>query len=345
MATATLPSSAPQPNPGAILQIGLGFWASKTLLSAVELGVFTELAAAPLDAAALSQRLGLHPRAALDFLDCLVALGLLDRNGGLYANTADTACFLDRNQPSYMGGILEMANARLYRFWGGLTTALRTGQPQNETTDGTDPFAELYSDPQRLRGFLQAMTGISGGAARAIAGQFPWAGYTTFADIGAAQGCCAAAVALAHPHLAGVGFDLPVVQPIFEEYVRGLGVGQRLRFQPGDFWNDPLPAVEVLIMGHILHDWDLDGKRRLVAKAYAALPPGGALVVYDAMIDDERRRHAFGLLSSLNMLIETPGGFDYTGADCCGWLREAGFVEARVEPLGGPASMAIGIKR
>ena len=151
-------------------------------------------------------------------------------------------------------------------------------------------------------------------------------------------------IALAHPHLAGGGFDLPSVRPVFEQYVARNGLSERLRFHAGDFFTDPLPAADVLVMGHILHDWDLDEKRRLLAKAYEALPAGGALIVYEALIDDERRENAFGLLMSLNMLIETPGGFDYTGADCLGWMREAGFREARVEHLTGPDSMVVGLK-
>src|SRR6185312_16023913 len=202
----------------------------------------------------------------------------------------------------------------------------------------------LYSDPERLRAFLGAMTGISMGSARAIAAQFPFARFHTFADIGTAQGGCAAHVALAHPHLQGIGFDLAAAQPHFEAYIHGLGLDRRVRFQPGDFWNDPLPAAEVLILGHILHDWNLEQKQALLAKAYAALPPGGATIIHAPMIDDARRKNAFGLLMSLNMLIETPGGFDYTGADCIGWMKEAGFRETRVEHLVGPESMVVGIK-
>jgi len=237
-----------------------------------------------------------------------------------------------------------MANHRLYRFWGNLTEALRTGQPQNEIKTGAHPFEQIYSDPQRLRVFLRGMTGVSLGAAQAIATLFPWSEYRTFADIGTAQGGCAAQIALAHPHLSGVGFDLPMVKPEFEEYVRTLGLADRLRFQAGDFWRDPLPGADVLIMGHILHDWTLAEKQQILNKAYATLQPGGALIVFDAIIDDERRQNAFGLLMSLNMLIETPGGFDYTGADCLAWMRQAGFQQTRVVPLVGPDSMAIGIK-
>ena len=330
--------------PDKILQLGLGFWGAKTLLSAVELGVFTELAKGPLGAEALRGRLNLHERGARDFFDALVALGMLERENGVYRNTQESELFLDRAKPSYIGGLLEMANARLYPSWGGLTAGLKSGKPQSEIKQAKDTFAELYSDPARLKQFLSAMTGISMGAARALAQQFPWGSFKRFLDVGGAQGCVSVQLALAHRHLAGGEFDLPVVGPIFEEYVQSFGLGQRLRFEPGNFFKDPLPGADVIIMGHILHDWELDEKRMLIAKAHAALPPGGALIIYDAMIDDERRRNAFGLLMSLNMLIETRGGFDYTGADCRGWMHEAGFKETRVEPLCGPDSMAIGLK-
>jgi hypothetical protein len=331
--------------PDRILQLGLGFWGPKTFLSAIELGVFTELARQPADLAALTERLGLHPRSARDFLDALVALGMLERNGEQYANTPETECFLDREKPAYMGGMLEMANARLYGFWGDLTEALRTGQPQNESKTGRGGlFESLYRDPAKLRLFLKGMTGLSLGAVRVIAQQFPWRDYRTFVDVGGAQGALPVQVALAHAHLSGGNFDLPVVGPVFEEYVASFGLQQRLLFHPGNFFTDPLPAADVVVMGHILHDWTLDQKRQLIAKAYEVLPAGGALLIYEALIDDERRCNTFGLLMSLNMLIETPGGFDYTGADCCQWLQEAGFRQTRVEHLLGPDSMVVGTK-
>ncbi len=333
-----------QLTPGRIMQLGLGFWGSKALLSAVELGVFTELAKEPLDAKMLAERLRLHPRSARDFFDALVALGMLYRNHSKYTNTTETDFFLDRAKPSYVGGMLEMANARLYPFWGSLTEALRTGKPQNEIKKGQDLFSVLYGDPKRLRVFLQGMTGLSLGAARVIAAKFPWGEYKTFIDIGGAQGGVPVQVALAHDHVSGGNFDLPVVGPIFEEYVASFGLSDRLRFYPGDFFKDPLPQADVLIMGHILHDWNLEEKKMLIAKAYKKLPAGGALIVFEAVIDDERRKNAFGLLMSLNMLIETPGGFDYTGADCLGWMREIGFQKTRIEHLDGPDSMVIGFK-
>ena len=334
----------PQPTPDGILQLGLAFWGSKTLLSAIELGVFEALTAGPAQADELRARLGLHERSARDFFDALVALGMLRRDDGLYANTPETDVFLDPAKPSYVGGILEMANARLFGFWDSLTEGLRTGLPQNEAKAGGNFFEVLYSDPARLRDFAKAMSGISAGSAHAIAAKFPWERYGSVIDIGCAEGCVPVQIALAHDHLTGGGFDLPPVRPLFDEYVAAAGLGERLRFYEGDFFADELPSADVLVMGHILHDWDIDEKRALIEKAHTALPDGGALIVYESIIDDGRRENAFGLLMSLNMLIETPGGFDYTGADCCGWLEDAGFRDTRVEHLVGPDSMVIGVK-
>ena len=342
-ASATTPVVAPSPEH--ILQTGLGFWASKTLLSAVEMEVFTELAKHPEDLESLTGRLGLHPRSAADFFDSLVALGFLERNDGVYSNTPSTDLFLDKKKPTYVGGMLEMANMRLYTHWGKLTTALRTGKPQGEAGEnGTPTFEALYADPARLKSFLKAMTGVSRGANLAIAAKFPWAKYRTVVDAGPAQGDLLAQVTMKNTHLLGIGFDLAEVGPIFEEYMEENGLSSRVQFMAGSFFTDPIPGADVVMMGHILHDWNLEEKRMLVKKAFDALPKGGSLLVYDSIIDDDRRKNAFGLLMSLNMLIETPGGYDYTAAECVGWMKDAGFSETRVEHLVGPDSMVIGTK-
>jgi O-methyltransferase domain/Dimerisation domain len=333
-----------QTTPDAILQLGFGFWGSKALLSAVELDLFTTLAQGPLTGEALIAKLGLQARGTTDWLDALVSLGMLERTVDEYANTAATGLFLDRAKPSYLGGILEMTNARLYPFWGSLTEALRTGQPQNEAKTGQGFFAALYKDQARLRQFLHAMTGLSMGAALAIAQKFPWERHHTVIDIGTAEGCLPVQLALRHPQLTGGGFDLPATSGIFEEYVASHGLADRLHFYPGDFFAGPLPVADVLILGHILHDWSLQEKLTLLRKAYQALPDGGALIVYDAIIDDDRRDNTFGLLMSVNMLIETQAGFDYTAADCRSWMADTGFRDSYAEPLAGPDSMVVGIK-
>jgi O-methyltransferase domain/Dimerisation domain len=331
-------------SPARLLQLGLGFWGPRAFLSAVELGVFSALANGSLSEDQLREQLALHPRSARDFLDTLVALRVLERRAGTYRNVPEADAFLDRAKPAYVGGILEMAAARLYPFWGSLTEALHTGAPQNEAKHGGELFATLYADPERLRSFLAAMTGISMASARAIAARFPWKKYQSFIDVGGAQGCVPVQVALAHPHLNGGAFDLSPVAPIYNEYVRSFGLAARLKFYAGDFFRDPLPQADVLIMGHILHDWNLQEKHTLLQKAFAALPRHGALIVYDAMIDDARRRNVAGLLMSLNMLIETTGGFDYTPADCRSWMKTTGFRKTSVVPLTATETMVIATK-
>jgi hypothetical protein len=284
-------------SPEHIMAVGLGFWGSKTLLSAVEMDIFTHLAGRPLELEALRARAGLHLRAAHDFLDALVAMGFLERSDGVYSNTPTTDLYLDQRKPYYVGGLLEMANARLYGFWNGLTEALRTGEVQNEAKGGGAPFfTELYADPKRLEQFAASMTVVSRGVNMHLATHFPWKDYASVADIGTAQGDTLVQALGAQPHLTGHGYDLPQLAPIFEDYVSRCGLTDRVQFVPGDFFVDDLPHADVLIMGHILHDWNLEQKRTLVAKAHAALPQDGALIVYEAMIDDDRPRNAFGLL-------------------------------------------------
>ena len=335
--------------PAHILDVGMGFWSSKALLSAVELGVFTALARGPKTGPELQQALGLHPRATYDFLDALVALDLLDRQGngadGLYGNTPATAAFLDRGSPNYVGGILEMANARLYRFWGDLTTALKTGRPQNEIKHSGKPmFEELYADQARLEQFMDAMTGVSMANFEAFARRFDFAPYRTMADIGGATGQLCCIVAREHAHIACRTYDLPVVKPIAERRIREAGLDGRVAAGTIDFFADEFPQADLITMGMILHDWNLEHKKMLIAKAYRALPEGGAFVAIENIIDDERRRNAFGLLMSLNMLIEFGDAFDFTGADFAGWCLEAGFRRCEVLPLTGPASAAIAYK-
>lgn len=332
-------------DPAPLIEIGFGFWRAKALLSAVELGIFTLLARQPRTASELSAELGLHPRGASDFLDALVALGLLARDTERrYANTPLTAQFLDREKPSYLGGLFEMAEERLYPVWGKLSDALRSGEPQNEAKHEPDYYSNLTADPHRLRTFLRGMTGLSMGAARAIAERFPWQTYASFVDMGGAQGHLATVLAERHPHLSGATFDLPAVAPFFDEYVTERGLSERLRFVAGDFFEEELPRTDVLILGHVLHNWPLAKKRVLLDKAYAALPAGGALIVYEALIDDDRRANVFGLLMSLNMLLVTSGGFTFSGADCQAWMRDAGFTSTRVEHLHAADSMVVAIK-
>jgi len=336
-------------DPSHIMQVGMGFWPSKTVLSAVELELFTHLGGESMTGEEIGERVGLHPRAIFDFLDTLVALRFLDREGdgteGRYRNTADTAAFLDKRSPAYLGGILEMSNARLYRFWGDLTEALRTGKPQNEIKQTGKPmFDELYSDPERLEQFMKAMQGISLGNCHALADKFDFSRYKTVCDVGGATGQLCTVLAEHHPHLQCTSYDLPVVVPIAEKAIAAAGLSDRVSAASGDFFADPLPQADVITMSLILHDWNLDRKMHLIRSAYEALPEGGAFIVIENLIDDARRENAFGLMMSLNMLIEFGDAFDFTGSDFAGWCRDAGFKEVEILPLAGPASAGIAYK-
>jgi O-methyltransferase domain/Dimerisation domain len=336
-------------DPSHIMQVGMGFWPSKTVLSAVELELFTHLGDEALGGEEIGERLGLHPRAIYDFLDTLVALRFLERDGegseGRYRNTAETAAFLHKRSPTYIGGILEMSNSRLYPFWGDLTTALQTGKPQNEIKHTGKPmFDELYSDPARLEQFMAAMQGVSQGGFHALAQKFDFGKYKTLCDVGGATGQLCTIIATHHPHIRCTSYDLPVVEPIAKRAIAAAGMTDRVSTASGDFFADPLPRADVITMGLILHDWNLERKMQLIRSAYEALPDGGSFIVIENLIDDARRENAFGLMMSLNMLIEFGDAFDFTGSDFAGWCREVGFRDVEILPLAGPTSAGIAHK-
>jgi SAM-dependent methyltransferase len=326
------------------MELAYAFQQSKALLSAVELDVFTILAEYPLDLGTLTARTGIHQRGARDFFDSLVALRLLHRDAdGRYSNELECDRYLVRDKPSYLGGLLCHLNARHYQNWSLLTQALASGAPQQGGI-GAGSYPAFYDDAVTQEIFLTGMTAGSLLAAQALAAKFPWGRYRTIIDIGSAQGCVPVEIARAHHHLRGGGFDLPVVEAAFTEFVRRHGLSDRLQFYAGDFFTDPLPTADVLVMGRVLHNWDLPKRAMLLEKAYQAIAPGGALVVYDPLIDKERKSvHA--LLSSLNMLVETPEGSEYSAGDCKSWMLRARFREIDVIPLGDVHSAVIGIKR
>jgi predicted O-methyltransferase YrrM len=338
-----------QLDPGHIMQTATGFWASKVLLTAVDLDVFTALGDDSATADQLGKDLGLHPRGTYDFFDALVALKFLDREGdgtaGRYRNTPETAAFLNRNSPTYIGGMAKMLNARLFGFWDHLGTALRTGKPQNEIrTHGKPIFEELYAHTEKLGEFLSAMTGFQAGNFTMLAEKFDFGRYKTMSDIGGALGLLSCLVGKRHQHLQITTFDLPPVASHAQEHVDAAGLTDRITVVAGDFFVDDLPPADIVTMGNILHDWNLEKKKTLIRKAYEALPEGGAFIAIENLIDDARRENAFGLLMSLNMLIEFGDAFDYTGADFREWCTEAGFRKFEIIPLAGPTSAAVAYK-
>ena len=338
-----------QLDPSHIMQTATAFWASKVLLTAVELDLFTTLGDGRQTASQLGEKLGLHPRGTYDFFDALVALKFLEREGdgpdGKYKTTPQTAAFLNKKSPTYIGGLPEMLNARLFGFWNDLGSALKTGKPQNEVKHGNKPiFEELYANQASLGQFLDAMTGFQAANFATLAQKFDFSKYKTVSDIGGALALLSRIVGARHPHLSFSSFDLPPVAPLAEKQIKAAGMEGRIKAVAGDFFKDDLPKADVVTMGNILHDWNLENKKLLIRKAYDALPDGGALIAIENLIDDARRENVFGLLMSLNMLIEFGDAFDYTGADFRAWCGEAGFKRFEIIALAGPTSAAVAYK-
>lgn len=338
-----------QADPSKIMQIGMGFWASKTLLTAVNMELFTHLGKGPKSGNQIQEIMGLHRRSLYDFLDTLVALGFLNREGikenAIYSNAVDADLFLDKNKLTYLGGILEMSNNRLYPFWNDLEEALKTGKPQNESKSGEVPlFEAIYANENTLREFLHAMGGVQAGNFDFFARNFDFTNFKTLCDIGGSGGNLCVHVAKNNPHIQCLSFDLPPVEPIANDNFKALGLSERVKAVAGDFFKDDLPKADLITMCNVLHDWSEDDKKMLIQKAYKALPENGTLVVVENIIDNDRSKNAFGLMMSLNMLIETDEGFDYSLSDFEGWADEAGFKNVSIMPLTGPASAIIATK-
>lgn len=339
------------PTPESIMQIGTGFWASKILLSAVKFEIFTALAEKQtMSASEIKSHLGFKctDRNVYDFLDALTSFGFLNREGLLetakYSNSINTDFFLDKKKPTYIGGLLEMLNNRLYGFWGNLEEGLLTGLPQNEIKNNENLFEALYSDSDRLKEFIHAMSGIQMGAFIAFAQKFDFSNSKTLVDIGGSAGLLSLMVAKHQSHMNCISWDLPPVEPIANETIQQFQLQELVKTAKGDFFKDQFRKADIVVMGNILHDWNEETKLMLMQKAFDALPSGGAFVAIENIIDDERKQNVFGMMMSINMLIETGSGFDYTFSDFNKWAKAVGFSSTSLLPLAGPTSAAIAYK-
>ncbi|MCS7484107.1 methyltransferase [Umezawaea endophytica] len=335
------PREESRPNPAAILELGTAFWGAKVLLSAVEIDLFSTLAGEPLTADEIRDRLGVHPRALDDFLGALCTLGLLIKQGDRYRNNAEADIYLDRAKPTYLGGFLTMLNWQ-YAGWGKLSDLVRTGRMQN---DRAANFEAFYQNREVLKRFMAAMDGASAAIGPALAHAVDWTRFTSVVDLGGARGNLVAEVAKAHPHLDAGCLDLPPIEPLFDEHMDRLKLTGKVRFHAADFFADELPSPDAFVCGHVLHDWDAEHNQRLIARAYEALPLGGALFIYDAMIDDSRPSTRRNRLLSLNMQLLTEGGAEYPVETCESWLRTAGFTDVRAQPLTASDTLVSGYKR
>ena len=292
-----------QLDPSRIMQTATAFWASKVLLTAVELDLFTTLGDGAMSAPQLGKVLGLHDRGTYDFFDALVALKFLNRDGdgpqAKYKNTPETAAFLNKKSGAYIGGLPEMLNARLFGFWNNLGTALKTGQPQNEVKHGGKSiFEELYSDPGKLNQFLDAMTGFQAANFALLSEKFDFSKYKTVCDVGGALALLSRVVGTRHQHLRFSSFDLPPVAPLAQKQIEASGLKERIKAIPGDFFKDELPKADVVTMGNILHDWNLDNKKTSHSKGVCRAARGRGLY---RDRESDRRREARKCIRSVDV--------------------------------------------
>ncbi|WP_433261227.1 methyltransferase [Actinosynnema sp. CS-041913] len=312
-----------------ILRLGNAFCEAKALLTAVQLDLFDTLDARPLTEEEIRDRLGLHGRGLADFLRLLVALGLLEADGGRYTGSPSARRHLVTGKPGYVGGFLRRTDHNRYPLWGRLADALRTGKPQY---DGD--FRQVLSTPAALEQFVQMMDGLTQVLAPQLADAHDWSTARSVVDVGGCRGNVAGHVVRANPGLTGHVFDLPQIEPFFARHVERMGLTGRISFHGGDFFEDDLPHGDVVVMGHVLHNWNESQRARLVAKAHQAVHPGGALLVYDRMLDGHSASPTENLVISLDMLLVSEGGAEYTVDELRRHAESAGFASVTARPLG-----------
>ncbi|MFC6942616.1 methyltransferase [Salinirubellus sp. GCM10025818] len=339
-----------EPDPEHIMQVATGFWGTKVLGAAVDLELFTVLADGGLRASEIERKLDLHPRATRDFLDTLASLGFLERDGDgddpRYRNTPETAAFLNKNDPRYIGGAIDIFNQQTYDVWGGLEESLRTGEPQGVIDETGEPlWEEMYDDPMELEAFAEGMAGLSKGNFVAFAKQFDFSDYDSMTDVGGALGDLSRIVARREPHLSITTTDLPEVAELAHERIQADGLEDRIDAVSSDYNEEPIPDADLVTASLVLHQENLETKKTLMEKFYDAVNPGGTFVAIDHIIDDDRQANTMGLMMSLNMLVYYGDAFDYTGEQFVSWAEDAGFEDVQIQHLNGPASMGIAHKR
>jgi SAM-dependent methyltransferase len=307
-----------------ILRLGNAFCMAQALLTAIELDLFTTLHSGPSTEEDLRGRLGLHGRGLRDFLRLLVALGLLREDDGRYRNAAGSDRYLVSGRPDHVGGFLLGAKMNLYPVWDGLTETLRSGRPRATA----DSFTAMLDDVEQLRRYTHMMEGVLQPLIPRLIEVLDWSAYRSVLDVGGCGGALVGRLVTEHPCLAGHVFDLPQLEPVFDERMAELGVAGMVRFHAGDFFRDPLPHADVVVLGHILHNWPPKKREHLMRTAFEAVEVGGVLLVHDRMLDDACA-NVDNLVASLIMALVTDAGSEYTIGELTELAESVGFTSVR----------------
>lgn len=329
-------SASPLP----LMQLSSGFWAFKTLAAAHELDLFTHLSRnGGTTSKELAKRFGTAERPAEMLLTACAALGLLKKKAGRYQNSALAAQFLVRGKPYYFGGFIEMLDKRLYPAWGKLTEAIRTNRPTSWDPEKQGSLFE-GEDPEMLAHFWEAMHSISSSTARALGAAVDLSRCKRLLDVGGGSGAFDIELCRRYRRLRATVYDLPHVVEIAASKIAQAGFGDRIQTAAGDFFTDAsYPAGhDAIVLSLIMHDWNEEEDRRILRKCYDALPSGGMVIICELLVNNEKTGPVPGALMSLNMLIETAGGRNYTAAEYTGWLSDTGFHKIRTVRFASPGA-------
>lgn len=318
------------PDPSLVLDLLEAFRRSKTMFAAVSLGVFDALAVRSQDLSSLARQLECDPDALERLLDACLGLGLLQRDGANYANTPIAAAYLVSSSPQRLTGYIQYSNDVMWTLWKHLEDAVREGTHRWNQAYGWDGpiFAHFFRTEEAKREFLLGMHGFGVISSPHVVSAFDLSGYRCLVDLGGATGHLATAACQRYPQLRAIVFDLPDAVPLASEMVAATPVADRVRVEGGDFFVDPLPAGDLYALGRILHDWSADKILRLLSRIYASLPAGGALLIAEKLLVDDKSGPRWAQMQSLNMLTCTEGK-ERTLGEYEELLRQVGFRTVR----------------
>lgn len=330
-----------------VLDLISAFRRSKTMFTAVALGVFDHLTATPhLHLRDLANLTGTRPEPLSRLLDGCCSLGLLARQAECYDNTPAAARYLVRTSPDSLAGYILYSNDVLWGLWAHLDDALKEGSPRWLQTFGVEGsiFSHFYRTEEARTTFIQGMHGLGRLASPEVVRVFNLSRFRRIVDLGGATGHLAIAACERYGAMTGAVFDLPEVVALARPHIDASRASQRLETISGDFFTGPLPPADLYALGRILHDWGGEKIDLLLRRIHAALPAGGGLLIAETLLDDDGLGPVPSLMQSLNMLVCTEGR-ERTFAGYQALLERAGFAAVEGRRTGAPLDAVLAIKK
>ena len=318
-----------------MLQLTTGFMSFKTFATAVELEVFTRLAGGrSVTVDEFATEMGMESRPADIFLAALASIDLLDKHGEGYRNSALAEEFLVIGRPYYFGGFVRFYDRRFYPGWHRAADALRTNRPVLWDPDTQDTMFSA-DDSELMELFWEAMHSLAGYTAATLREAYDFSQHRRLLDVGGGSAGFPIELCRSYPSLTATVYELPHVCPIAEEKIKAAGLEHVIGTAPGDLQVDPtLPdGHDVILLSQMLHGCDERSNRALLDKCWTALPPGGAVVICELLLNPERSGPPAAALMGMNMLLAQTGGKNYAETEYLTWLADAGFTDPQIVRL------------